>query len=96
MLPYGQGAIRTTPLLAATGVGRKSQGITFTGSLQKQPGVLLLRRSQASAPLLDAVKDKKTRDAVRSVIERFTGGGFKLPTPDAQAAPASVPAEAGK
>jgi len=28
----------------------------------------LLRRSQASAPLLDAVKDKKTRDSVRSVI----------------------------
>jgi len=56
----------------------------------------LLRRSQASAPLLDAVKDKKTRDAVRSVLERFTGGGFKLPAPDAQAAPANAPAEAGK
>ena len=35
----------------------------------------LIRRSPASAPLLDAVKDRKTRDAVRSVIERFTGGG---------------------
>ncbi|MCC8973388.1 AsmA family protein, partial [Bradyrhizobium brasilense] len=34
----------------------------------------LIRRSPASAPLLDAVKDRKTRDAVRSVIERFTGG----------------------
>jgi AsmA protein len=34
----------------------------------------LIRRSPASAPLLDAVKDKKTRDAVRSVIERLTGG----------------------
>ncbi len=33
----------------------------------------LIRRSPATAPLLDAVKDKKTRDAVRSVIERFTG-----------------------
>jgi AsmA protein len=39
----------------------------------------LIRRSPASAPLLDAVKDRKTRDAVRSVIERFTGGGVKLP-----------------
>ena len=35
----------------------------------------LIRRSPASAPLLDAVKDRKTRDAVRSVLERFTGGG---------------------
>ena len=35
----------------------------------------LIRRSPASAPLLDAVKDRKTRDAVRSVMERFTGGG---------------------
>jgi len=33
----------------------------------------LIRRSPASAPLLDAVKDRKTRDAVRSVLERFTG-----------------------
>ena len=37
----------------------------------------LIRRSPASAPLLDAVKDRKTRDAVRSVLERFTGGGVK-------------------
>ena len=37
----------------------------------------LIRRSPASAPLLDAVKDRKTRDAVRSVLERFTGGGAK-------------------
>jgi len=56
----------------------------------------LLRRSQASAPLLDAVKDKKSLDAARALIERFTGGGFKLPAPDAQAAPTSAPAEAGK
>jgi len=56
----------------------------------------LLRRSQASAPLLDAVKDQKTRDAVRSVIERFTGGGFRPQANPAQPAPASAPAEAGK
>jgi AsmA protein len=57
----------------------------------------LIRRSPASAPLLDAVKDRKTRDAVRSVLERFTGGGAKPATPDA-AAPAtagSAPAAVG-
>ena len=50
----------------------------------------LIRRSPASAPLLDAVKDRKTRDAVRSVLERFTGGGQKAAAPDA-AAPAPAP-----
>jgi AsmA protein len=49
----------------------------------------LIRRSPASAPLLDAVKDRKTRDAVRSVLERFTGGGQKPAAPDA-AAPAAA------
>jgi AsmA protein len=52
----------------------------------------LIRRSPASAPLLDAVKDRKTRDAVRSVIERFTGGAKPAAAPDAVAAPASAPA----
>jgi AsmA protein len=51
----------------------------------------LIRRSPASAPLLDAVKDRKTRDAVRSVLERFSGGGAKPAAPDAGA-----PTEAGK
>ena len=46
----------------------------------------LIRRSPASAPLLDAVKDRKTRDAVRSVLERFTGGGQKAAAPEAVAA----------
>jgi AsmA protein len=41
--------------------------------------------------LLDAVKDRKTRDQLRSVIERFTGGGVKPATaPDAAAAPAAT------
>ena len=53
----------------------------------------LIRRSPASAPLLDAVKDRKTRDAVRSVLERFTGGVPKAVAPDA-VAPASAPASA--
>jgi AsmA protein len=47
----------------------------------------LIRRSPGAAPLLDAVKDRKTRDAVRSVIERFTGG-------TRPAAPAAAPAAA--
>ncbi len=54
----------------------------------------LIRRSPASAPLLDAVKDRKTRDAVRSVIERFTGGAARpAVAPDAAAgAPGGAPA----
>jgi AsmA protein len=56
----------------------------------------LIRRSPASAPLLDAVKDRKTRDAVRSAIERFTGGGLKPAVPAAVApAAASAPAAVG-
>jgi AsmA protein len=53
----------------------------------------LLRRSPASAPLLDAVKDRKTRDAVRSVLERFIGGSSKPAAPDAAAAPAETTAK---
>jgi AsmA protein len=59
----------------------------------------LIRLSPASAPLLDAVKDRKTRDAVRSVLERFTGGGQKpAAAPDAASAPAaqSAPAAVGE
>jgi AsmA protein len=52
----------------------------------------LIRRSPASAPLLDALKDRKTRDAVRSVLERFTGGGSKSTGPEA----AEPAAEAAK
>ena len=55
----------------------------------------LIRRSQAAGPLLDAVKDKKTRDAVRSVLERLTGGSVKPPAPEAtETAPESAPAAA--
>ncbi len=50
----------------------------------------LIRRAPAAAPLLDAVKDRKTRDTVRSVIERLTGG--QRAVPDA----ASASAEPGK
>jgi AsmA protein len=51
----------------------------------------LIRRAPAAAPLLDAVKDKKTRDAVRSVLERFTGGLKPAPTP--QESPTPTPSE---
>ena len=45
----------------------------------------LIRRSPASAPLLESVKDRKTRDAVKSVLERLTGGGAKPAAPEAPA-----------
>lgn len=44
----------------------------------------LIRRSPASAPLLDSLKDRKTRDAVKSVIDRFTGGRKTPAEPMAQ------------
>lgn len=55
----------------------------------------LIRRSPAGAPLLDAVKDRKTRDAVRSVIERLTGGGKSAPEtmPDTTESPADTAAK---
>jgi len=50
----------------------------------------LIRRSPASAPLLNAVRDNRARDAVRSVIERFKGA----PKPDAAPAPTPPTANA--
>src|ERR1700710_2423851 len=50
----------------------------------------LIRRSPGAAPLLDAVKDRKTRDAVKSVLDRLTGAK-PVAAPEA-AAPASAPA----
>jgi AsmA protein len=47
----------------------------------------LIKRSTVTAPLLDALKDRNTRDAVRSVLERLTGQ--KQPDPDAAAPAAS-------
>ena len=49
----------------------------------------LIRRSPASAPLLDAVKDRKTRDTVRSVIERLTDQKA-VPEATVPAAPAAA------
>jgi AsmA protein len=54
----------------------------------------LIKRSTVTAPLLDALKDRTTRDAVRSVLERLTGGQ-KTASPEAAApAAASEPAQA--
>lgn len=64
----------------------------------------LIRRSPGAAPLLDAVKDRKTKDAVRSVIERFTTAPKALQpdaekkdeAPAAEAPAATAPAEPEK
>lgn len=49
---------------------------------------ILIRRSGAAAPLLDAVRDKRTRDAVRSAIEKLTGSkGSSDPAPAEPARP---------
>ena len=41
---------------------------------------ILIRRSGAAAPLLDAVRDRKARDAIRSAIDRLTGGSAPATT----------------
>ena len=55
----------------------------------------LIRRSGAAAPLLNAVRERSARDAVRSVIERLTGGnpasGGTIPA--AEQAPAAAKPE---
>ncbi len=51
----------------------------------------LLRRSPASAPLLDAMKDRKAKDAVRSVLERITGKTAPPPEPETGAITAPPP-----
>jgi AsmA protein len=51
----------------------------------------LIRRSGAAAPLLNAVRDRSARDAVRSAIDRLTGN---TPAAPAAAPAAEVPAVA--
>jgi AsmA protein len=49
----------------------------------------LIKRSTVTAPLLDALKDRTTRDAVQSVLDRLSGGKkVTLPNPAATSAPA--------
>ena len=40
----------------------------------------LIRRSGAAAPLLEAVRDRKTRDSIRSVIDQLDRSGIVTPT----------------
>ena len=47
---------------------------------------MLILRSPVASPLLEAVKNRNTRDTVRSAIERLTGA-----TPSAPAAAAKPP-----
>jgi AsmA protein len=54
----------------------------------------LIRRSPGAAQLLESLKDSKARDAVKSVLERFTGGGSRQAAPNAAAAPTPAPAAA--
>jgi AsmA protein len=48
----------------------------------------LIRRSGAAAPLLNAVRERSTRDSVRSAIERLTGGA-PAPAVGTETAPAT-------
>jgi AsmA protein len=47
----------------------------------------LLARSPVASPLLNAVRNRNTRDTVRSAIERLTGGAVSPPTGTAPASP---------
>jgi AsmA protein len=53
---------------------------------------ILIRRSGAAAPLLDAVRDRRKRDAVRSAIEKL--GGRNNAAPPAPGAPSEAPSPA--
>jgi AsmA protein len=60
---------------------------------------ILMRRSRATAPLLDALKDRKARDTVRSIVDQLRGGSAAassggsasaLPAAPATTAPATI------
>jgi AsmA protein len=51
----------------------------------------LIRRSGAAAPLLNAVHNRRARDAARSVIERLTGGATGAVTPAAEQSTTPAP-----
>ena len=52
----------------------------------------LIQRSGAAAPLLNAVRDRRARDAVRSAIERLTGAPSDT-VPAAEQSPEPAPAQ---
>jgi AsmA protein len=53
----------------------------------------LIRRSGAAAPLLNAVRERSARDAVRSAIERLTGAPASGTIPTAEQSTAPAPAQ---
>jgi AsmA protein len=55
----------------------------------------LIKRSTVTGPLLDALKDQNTRDAVRGLLDRFTGAKAATPAPAAATttAPQADPAK---
>jgi AsmA protein len=53
----------------------------------------LIRRSGAAAPLLNAVRERSARDAVKSAIDRLTGNTPAATAPAAAPAPAAPAAE---
>ena len=91
----------TASLLAAVAAGAQERASTFDLPFVLQgpwddPILLpdtqsLIRRSGSGAPLLDAVRDRRARDAVRAAIERLTGG-MPAPMVTPPPAPADTPA----
>ncbi len=73
-------------LLAATGDTKPAFELPFVMQGSWDDPILLpdaqslLNRSNAAAPLLDAVRDRKTRDSVRSVIDELNRSGI-IPVP---------------
>ena len=56
----------------------------------------LLRRSNAAAPLLDAIRDQQARDKIRSAIERLTGAPRADATPPAESPQPAAAAPKGE
>ena len=57
----------------------------------------LIRRSGAAAPLLDAMRDRRTRDAVRNAIQQLSrDGAVELPAPQSETAIPEGPALASE
>jgi AsmA protein len=75
----------TASLVAASGEGAASFELPFVVQGRWDDPIMLpdaqslIRRSGAAAPLLDAVRDRKSRDALRSVIERLNRDGAGTP-----------------
>jgi AsmA protein len=52
---------------------------------------ILMRRSRATAPLLDAIKDRKARDTVRSIVDQLRGGATAASSGGSAAAVPAAP-----